>query len=294
MIRETRTHGPHSRSLHFCFVAGMVAWTVAAALLPAEAALAVLQPGDPAPPFVLKDVEGHAARLDSSSTSPTILVFVKPGDKYTSDALESLDELFGRRPELAQGLIRWIVCSRMSEPKEAEPIARIAGPRWMVLLDSDDRIYEKYRIVATPTVVLVGRDRLVKAANPGYDPNMENYLHEAIAKVMGLPMPRVLPAEMPKSEMSIQMGRRMAARGQYERALAYYKQAAQAEKLSPEVELEMAAAEVEARLWVEAEEILGRWRGDPRFSDRVADLQKRMETLKANKGAAPKAPSVTR
>ena len=200
-----------------CLMTGMGIW-IATTLFPAQAALAVLQPGDPAPPFVLKDTQGRSQRLDTSSTSPTLMVFIKPVDRYSIEAIKSLDDLFKRRPELGQGLTRWIVCSRMSAPAEAAAIARTAGTQWTVLLDSDDRIYERYRIIATPTVVLVGRDRTVKAANPGYDPNMENFLHEAIAKVLGLPLPKALPSQMPKSAMSIQMARRMASRGQYERA----------------------------------------------------------------------------
>jgi thioredoxin-like negative regulator of GroEL len=85
----------------------------------------------------------------------------------------------------------------------------------------------------------------------------------------------------------------MAARGLWEQALKHYQQAAEEEPLAPEAELELARIHIEMRQLDRAEEILKKWKADPRYEQPAALLMSRVNVLKGPP-AKPQPPRVTR
>lgn len=266
----------------FCLIGALIS--------AATAAQAVLQPGEPAPPIALKTTKGKTYRLDTSTTSPTLILFVKPADRYTSNAIQALDHLFDTRPELAKGLERWIVASRLGATADPLAIEKIANERWPVLLDTDDRVYAKYRIIATPTVVLITPDRMVAAINPGYDYGMESHLRKELAKLLGVEVREEVKAYVASessSAMTVQMGRRLASRGLYERAISYYEKFAEEGSLSPEIRMEMAEVYGEIGARDKTVEVLQPLMSNPEWAAKAKDLIAKLE--KANKaGVEPR------
>lgn len=258
------------------------------------AAYAVLTPGEAPPPLALKDIQGELHTLDSKTTTPVLLLFTKLDDRHTSEALAALNNLFQKHPDLKENLRLWMIVSRMEGAAKTALAHQPLTPEWTLLLDETDVAYHAYRIVATPTVVLVGRNHLVEAVNPGYDLGMEDHMIKELARVMGVPLQAPTSEKSSKARMYLQMGRRMAARGLWEQALTHYQQVAKEEPLSPESELELAAIFIELRQLENAEEILKRLQTDPGFASRVAPLMARLSILKTTKEDAGQPPHVTR
>jgi len=282
--RHGRPNGLAALFLAFC--------ATGAVFLPGSAAHAALQPGDAAAPLKLSDLRGELRSLDFTTSAPALLVFAKPGDRHTSDVLHAVDDLFQKHPSFKKSLSRWVVLSRLELDRKGAPAEELGASGWPVLLDKTDSAYRAYRIVATPTVVLVGRGGRVEAVNPGYDLGMEGYLRTQIARVTSQSLaPEARKSS--KARMYLQMGRRMAARGLWEQALKHYQQAAEEEPLAPEAELELARIHIEMRQLDRAEEILKKWKADPRYEQPAALLMSRVNVLKGPP-AKPQPPRVTR
>ncbi len=223
---------------------------------PAATALAVIQPGEPAPRLRLPDLAGRQHVIDGSTTDSLLMVFVKPDDHHTSAALAELGKMFTQWPQLGTGVRRLVVLSRVGDQLEPARRALAAHPGWTVLVDREDRAYRDYRMIATPTVVLVGPDRKVVAVHAGYDPGLIQDVRLELARLLGVELPATATGAPPPFSMELQLGRRMAARGLWERALHYYERAAEAGPLPPSARVELAVILIELERLDEAEALL--------------------------------------
>jgi tetratricopeptide (TPR) repeat protein len=265
-----------------------------AIMLPISLAEAVLQPGEEAPSFDLKDSAGNVYHLDKKSSDVVLLVFVRTRDNNTSAALLALNNMFEKLPMLEEGLRRWIIISGVDAAREVTPIAAIAGRRWHILLDAEDAAYRAYKIIAAPTVVIVGRNRKVEAINPGYDLGMEDHVRRALAQALSVSLPEAIVKQPEKPNMTLQMGRRLAARGLWDDALQYYTRAMEQEPLSAEAQLELARIYVELQRADDAVKILNQIPKDSPAAAHVAPLLERARALKENRLETLNPPKVTR
>jgi tetratricopeptide (TPR) repeat protein len=263
-------------------------------ILPASLAEAVLQVGENAPLFTLPDSTGHVLYLDKKTSEPVLLVFVSSHDRYTSSALDALNDMFKKHPILEQGLRRWIILSGADAARHVEQIKAIAGSAWPILIDAQNEVHRTYKIIATPTVVVVGKQRRVEAVNPGYDLGMEDALRKALAQALSVKLPEAVLKQPPKPNMMLQLGRRMAARGLWEHALRYYIKAMEQEPLSPDAQLELAEIYLEMERPEDALKILNEIPTDSPAAERVGPLRKRIQALKERGAETPKPPEITR
>ncbi|GAB4321341.1 MAG: hypothetical protein Kow0059_16020 [Candidatus Sumerlaeia bacterium] len=280
-------------------------WLIQAVMLwNAPAAEAVIQPGARAPEFSLP-IYGRdsAERFSVGADAPTtcLLVFVKPGDKHLPAAIAVLNDVLTRYPQLDQRLRRAVILSRFDSDEEISAVAgglkagTEAALDWPLVLDRDDRLYHGYRIIATPTVVIVGADGRVADVHPGYDTGLENHVRVALGRMLGVEMPAFATATPRKPDMNLQMGRRMAARGLWDKALGYYRKAAAAGPLPPEAQLELAAVHLELLQFDEFDQMIGALiLEDPVLIRRKNQLLERAELLRAQQAATPAPPRVTR
>lgn len=263
-------------------------------MLPVSFAQAVLQPGQDAPPLDLKESSGIVYHLDEKTSEPVLLVFARSQERYTTASLQALNDIFDKHPKLEQGLKRWVIFSGGDAAQGIEHIRSIAGQRWAIMLDPKNEMYQKYKIVATPTVVLVGQDRRIKAVNPGYDLGMENNVQNALAQVLSVSLPEALLKQPPKPNMMLQMGRRMAARGLWERAVEYYGKAMEHGPLSVDAQLELAQIYLEMERPDEAMRILNQIPSDSPAMARAEPLLKRARALKEKASETPQPPKIIR
>ena len=263
-------------------------------ILPVSFAQAVLQPGQDAPLFDSVDNVGNVYHLDDKTSDPVLLLFAKPGDRHTTAAVKALNNMFEKHPVLKQDLKRWIILSGSDAARHVEPVNAAAGGMWPILLDMQNEAYRAYRIIATPTVVVVGRDRRIDAINPGYDLGMEDTIRKALARVLSVSLPEGVLKEPSKPNMMLQMGRRMAARGLWERAAYYYGKAMEQESLSVDAQIELAEIYLELQCVEESLKILNQISADPSGAARVKPVLKRARALKGRRSETPKPPKVTR
>lgn len=245
------------------------------ATLNAASAVAVIQPGEVAPPFELPGSGGAPFILDGATTDPTLLMFLKPGDQYTSASLEAMDDLFERTPLLTKNLRRAVILTRMRDAEIPQDIVDFLeqNPEWTLLVDKQGKLYKAYRIIATPTFLLIdGADRIVKAVHAGYDPGMEQALRLALANELGVELP---PTQVERPNMRLQIARRLASRNLWERSLDYYHETAAEDALTSHAQLEMAEVLLELNqpepalkllelfkgqtIWTDFREYLARW-----------------------------------
>ncbi|MFH0794314.1 MAG: tetratricopeptide repeat protein, partial [bacterium] len=97
-----------------------------------------------------------------------------------------------------------------------------------------------------------------------------------------------------KPNFTLQMGRRMAARGLWDKALDYYLKAQTEEPLPAEAQIELAEIYLKLERPDQAIEILNRIPPEGPEAARVAPLMERARELKAAPTTGNKPPKVTR
>jgi hypothetical protein len=259
---------------------------------PARAVDAVIQPGEKAPPMALRDLDGRPRVLDAKTTGVTLLVFVKPSEKYTTATLGALDHMIAGVPQFRAALRRWIVVSRFDTPADVRRVAELAGRDWPVTADEGDRLYHAYKIIATPTLVVV-TSGTVAAVHPGYDPAMEAVVRRKLADAMGIELPASMTDPPERPNMALQMGRRLAERGLWDRALEYYDQAAQSGPLGAHAQVEKASILTAIGRYDEAIEILTAIPADSTATTSATAALVRARALKAGE-PAPTPPTVNK
>jgi peroxiredoxin len=236
-------------------------------------AKAILQVGDEAPAFELKDVRGALHKLEQTSR-PLLLVFVKIEDRNTSTALGELTSLLRREPEFDAGVERWIIVTRMTDSQKLTPtLAHMPAP-WQVLFDRDDETYRGYKIIATPSYVVVAPDRKVAAVHPGYDPGMMQQLRLELARILKISLSPAERGEQPEApDMNLGMARRLAARHMWDEALDFYAKAAAHKPLAPADVLTLSQIHLEINQPAEALRLLDTLSTNTAVADKVARLR---------------------
>lgn len=237
-----------------------------------------------------------APAKSSAAKGPSLLIIAKPGDKYAPDVLRALENIFDKTPALLDGLKVSIALSRLDDPAQVQAFKKRAAPRWAVTADSGDELYRRHRIVATPTVLILGEDRKVIWSHPGYDPGLAEDVRTALAKARGIALPEAMTADAKpaKPNMALQLGRRLAARGLWENALPRYEEAAKQGPLPPEAQLELAEIHVEMNNPEAAQAVLNALPAAQRQTERAQALAKRAQALKAGQAGKPTPPVVKR
>lgn len=235
-------------------------WALAFTLsaVAAQPAQAVIEPGSVAPRLRLTDATRGTTDLLTSGTV-TLIVFAMTTDRDTSTTLESIDAMMGKIPEIEKCVRRTIVAVRVKDARDDRPADAAQALRregWRLLIDREDRAWNAYGIIASPTTVVVGRDGRIAATHPGYDSDLAADLRRALAEATGIELSDAMTGKIVQPDLNITMGRRMAARGLWDRAIPYYERALATGKLAEQDRLAMARIYLELERTEDARRIL--------------------------------------
>lgn len=214
------------------------------------------------------------AREDAPTTGPVILLFTRENDSHSRRALEQLTTLKKRNGDLFRQAHVVVFQSLMGRQS---PLLRDEIPEGFVYhADEGDRLLSEYRVIATPTAFVLSESGKVLGFHPGYSPGLALAIQrDLLLEIQGRTEVRT-PAPPMSSEHV--MARRLAERGMKERALVYYRQAAEREDATPEILLEMTRLLVELEEWEQALEVLENL-GD---EEEAVRLRQEIEKLKGD------------
>ncbi|MCB2153751.1 tetratricopeptide repeat protein [bacterium] len=252
--------------------------------------LALIKVGMKAPPLLVEGTDGEVDLCDQATTSPLLLLFLKPEDRYAAQTVQAIEDLFTRFPMVREGYRRAVIYSRFTRENKSE-IPETMGPDWPVYRDIDDKAYHDYNIIATPSIVIVDETQHIAAVQPGYDHSMPEWLLTSLAGVLDVQLPEAVTKKPERPNMALQMGRRMAERGLWQRAAKYYAKAAEEQALSTEAQIELAGIHLELGEKAEALAIIDALPEEAKGSDEVAALRQRatkQEPRQEELGAPPK------
>lgn len=245
-----------------------------------------LKAGDLAPTLDASGVVTVRPRdRDDATTRPMTLIFVKPDDAHSAQAIAAVDAVHTRIPRTALESETIVIISRVGDSQRFDQ--KVIPDGWEILSDNEDALYRNYRVIATPTVVIVGRDGKLLALHPGYSPSLADAVrHDLIRAIDGedafkaaTPTPGI---------MKVQMGRALARRGLWDRALSYYIEAARQQPLPPDILLEQAAIYIELKKPAEAILILDSLPPGAANPETVSELRKRARVISDEMQAAEK------
>lgn len=144
---------------------------------------AVAKIGEPAPEFVLEDLQGAMYELGDAEGSLLVINFWSMECPW---ATKGDDFLADMEVEWGEQALLWRVASNRDE--SVDDLRRVAGERGVrpVLLDSDQSVADRYGAVTTPHVYVIDRDGVLRYMGAPNDAGFKdpepsrNYLAEAL------------------------------------------------------------------------------------------------------------------
>ncbi len=259
----------------------------------AEAISVSLKEGQAAPVLALFDARGAEFDL-VTDTSPTLLLFLKPTDAFLTRSVDNINRIFVQYPDLKKDLRLWAILPALTPNPSVELTQARVGAGWTVLLDREGKGFPAYHAIATPKAVLVDAGKRVRLVIPGYDIEMANTIRKALGKLAGMPETLPSPPHLTDAQLTLQLARRLRARGLWESAWVHYEEVRQAQSLPLEAEIERAGILLEMKRPDEAIAILRAIQVTPQVEGQVIGLLKRAAEIKSGMTGAAKPPAVTR
>ncbi len=136
----------------------------ATAILPGLIGARGLAEGQPVPELRAPELGGAVRTLADFPGRVTVLLFWQPDNPRSCQALCKIAELEGA---YERGALATVVSGGHEKP-EIEAALKACRSQAPVLLDAERKIFGDYQIVALPTLMLVGRDRLLKYKIAGF------------------------------------------------------------------------------------------------------------------------------
>ena len=220
-------------------IAVLALLALAAAQPRAAAALMSLRPGDAPPPFALPDLAGKRFESASLAGAPAAVLFWSTWSPRSAEMLED----FKRHAAAYGGAGLRVVAVNIDGEALGEAqrtaIREYAAARALpfpVLLDEGLKTFSAWGVMAHPTEVVLDAGGRIAYVLPGYPLSLREELEAALRRAAGIEAPprRETPVStgyVPQG-MALQhfnLGRRLLAKGDPERALEAFRRAAAAD-----------------------------------------------------------------
>ncbi|MBI5140982.1 MAG: redoxin domain-containing protein [Nitrospirae bacterium] len=135
-------------------------------LTPADASLAMLQPGMTAPSFSVVDLDGrtHSDAEYFADDAVTVIIFWSTWSKASSSCLSRMDAVYKAN---SWKKLRMIAVAVEEQESGAETVARIrekaraAGLKMPVLVDADLSMFQSFGVIAVPTTVIMDAKKTI-------------------------------------------------------------------------------------------------------------------------------------
>jgi tetratricopeptide (TPR) repeat protein len=212
---------------------------LAPGLIP-PAAVAFAEVGTRVAPAELRAAAGGKAALLSPSARANVLVFFRPDQDRS---VEALRQLAGCEKELGSAVHWAAVVSGSASAAEARAAAAAAGVKMAVLLDEGDQVYNVLKIRLFPAVVITDGGGVLRAVEPYRQLGFADAVRAKIRFVLGeideAALNRVLNPEasplpgsdpLKKAMRDVNMAKRLIEFGKYDAAV---KQAQKALERAP-------------------------------------------------------------
>jgi len=143
--------------------------------------LAAGKPPEPAPPLVLKSVEGKTYRLNDYKGKLVFLTFFKEGCAPCKKEVPKLSALMAQYPKQLMVLG---IGFQDTDPAHLSTVAQGYGAQFPVLVDATGMVTKGYQVSATPYGVLVDEKGFVVGKWFGFLPETEGVLNQRIQRLI--------------------------------------------------------------------------------------------------------------
>ncbi len=245
---------------------------LALALSPPDAAHALmnLRPGDAPPPFSLADLAGRQVESGSLAGAPAVVVFWSTWSPRSAEALADLGRLAAEHGERGLRIVAVNIDGERLGSAQRAAVREYAAARALafpVLLDEGLAVFSAWGVMAHPTEVVLDAGGRIAYVLPGYPPSLREELEEEVRRVLGVgpARPQAPPAPVPAAGVAPQgmalqhynLGLRLLAKGDSDKALGAFRRAAAADPGFLDAALMVARLALAAGSLAEAEQLAG-------------------------------------
>ncbi len=149
-------------------------------MLAATPALAQKMAGE-APDFTLKSLSGENVKLSELRGEVVMINFWASWCGPCRQEMPILDALYGQYKDLGFTILGVNV---EEDPEGARRLLKMIPVTFPVLLDSDNRVSEQYKVVAMPSTYLIDRDGNMRYFHAGYQPGYEELYDAQIRELL--------------------------------------------------------------------------------------------------------------
>lgn len=238
--------------------------------IPQVHALRDLRIGDTAPDFAARDLEGNLHGRDTLvGETGTLVFFWATWSPRSLEALPVMNGIWDRYSDRGLAVVAVNVEGQRPDDNKIALIKRTVeqeGIKIPILVDHGLAVFSGYGVIAVPSTVLLDAKDTIVFALDGFRTGAAGELENAVKELLGL---EVAAARPPTPELTMEpralryfnMGKKSFRQGFYEKALADFEQAAQADTVASEVQL-----------WIgQTKMLLGDWYGALGHLDRAAE-----------------------
>lgn len=231
-------------SLRRAFKTAAVSLSLALLILTFTADAAVLAfrnvaEGQPAPNFTLKDTAGNDVSLSGSSGKAVVVVFFKPDQKNSQEALSDLAKIYGRYK--TRGVDILAIMSEANVQSELKALIEKEKIMYPILIDQDRKIYGQWGAFLYPTTAVIDKDGKVSIHIPSHNRKYAEVVEGSIRVALGEITREKLEEELnpkeiqqltpeqKKAERHMMLGQKLMERKLVEKASGEFAQAVEAD-----------------------------------------------------------------
>lgn len=175
-------------SLRRAFKTAAVSLSLALLILTFSADAAVLAfrnvaEGQPAPNFTLKDAAGNDVSLSGSAGKTVVVIFFKPDQKSSQEALSDLAKIYGRYKN--RGVEILSIMSEAGEQSELKALMEKEKIMFPVLIDEGRKIYGEWGAFLYPTTAIIDKDGKVSMHIPSHNRKYAEVVEGGIRVALG-------------------------------------------------------------------------------------------------------------